>query len=336
MDHAVLDNPVPDIGVPALIPTPYKRFLPSLKTIVYKASAKIVKRVNEFADWMMNHIPPRTKAIVSNSIKKILNLFPKVKLLKTALKDFTKSYEVDIIYSDDPQKQLFATKNIVEDKLRLEVKKMNGLLAIITLKITFEKQRRFETITKQAFFNCKTFIILKQEDFDGMLEYVANQIINKIGDWLSEGSGWVISSVDAHYLNVVKYTPLNASFYIELPEELRNAKKGLISIKNQDNECFRWCHLAKVYSDKVKSNRERISHYKKYVDTLNYDGIEFPVSIKQIPKIEDQNNISINVIGYENKNRFPLYVSKKVTETTLDLLLIWEEEEKQHYVWIKD
>ena len=212
---------------------------------------------------------------------------------------------------------------------------MNRLKALITLKITFEKQRGSETITKQAFFNCKTFIILKHEDFDGMLEYVANQIINKIGDWLSEGSGWVISSVDAHYFNVVKYTPLKASSYIELPKELRNSKKGLINIKNENNKCFRWCHLAKVYSDKVKSNRERISHYKKYVDTLNYDEIEFSFSIKQISKIEDQNNISINVIGYENKNRFPLYVSKKVTETTLDLLLIWKEE-KQHYVWIKD
>ena len=91
-----------------------------------------------------------------------------------------------------------------------------------------------------------------------MLEYATNQIINKIGDWLSEGLEWVISSVDAHYLNVVKYTPLNASSYIQLPKELRNAKKGLINIKNIDNECFRWCHLAKVYSDKVKSNSERI------------------------------------------------------------------------------
>ena len=91
---------------------------------------------------------------------------------------------------------------------------MNVLKAIITLKITFEKQRGSEIITKQAFFNCKTFIILKHEDFDGMLEYAANQIIDKIGDWLSEGSGWVISSVDAHYLNVVKYTSLNASSYI--------------------------------------------------------------------------------------------------------------------------
>ena len=108
----------------------------------------------------------------------------------------------------------------------------------------------------------------------------------------------MISSVDAHYLNVVKYTPLDASSCIQLPKELINTKKGLINIKKIDNECFRWCHLAKVYSDKVKSNRERISHYKKYVDTLNYDRIEFPVSIKQISKIEDKNNISINVFGY--------------------------------------
>ena len=145
----------------------------------------------------------------------------------------------------------------------LEVKKMKGLKAIITLKITFEKQIESETITKQAFFNCKTFIVLKQEDFDSMLKYAVNQIINKIGDWLRKGWGCVISSVDAHYLNIVKYAPLNASSYIQLPEELRNAKKGLINIKNEGNECFRWCHLAKVYSDKVKSNRERISHYKK-------------------------------------------------------------------------
>ena len=83
---------------------------------------------------------------------------------------------------------------------------MNGLKAIITLKITFEKQRGSETITKQVFFKCKTFIILKHEYFDGMLKYAANQKINKIGDWLSEGSGWVISSVDAHHLNTLTAT----------------------------------------------------------------------------------------------------------------------------------
>ena len=93
----------------------------------------------------MNYVPPRTKPTVSNSIQKILNLFPKktikAKLLKAALKDFTKSYEINIVCYDDPQKQLITTKNIVEDKLRLEMSKMNGLKAIITLKITLKSKK---------------------------------------------------------------------------------------------------------------------------------------------------------------------------------------------------
>ena len=64
------------------------------------------------------------------------------------LKDFEKSYGVNIVHYDDPQKQLIATRNIVEDKLQLEVNKMKGLKAILSIKITFEKQRESETITK--------------------------------------------------------------------------------------------------------------------------------------------------------------------------------------------
>jgi len=40
-----------------------------------------------------------------------------------------------------------------------------------------------------------------------------------------------------------------------------------------------------------KNNQQRVSNYEKYVDTVNYDGIELPVSLKQVPKFEDQNNI---------------------------------------------
>ena len=256
----------------------------------------------------MAYVPPTNKASASAAFQKILNLFPKrvikVQLLKTALKNYTKSYDVDIV-DFSPLKQLNETEKVVQDKLRLDLVKMKGLKATVTLKITFEKQTEDKAVTKTAFFNSRAIVILNKDDVSETLQNASNQIINKIGNWLSEGSGWSIFSVDGHYVNLVQYTPLHGSTYIALPEELRNAKKGLINIKNKDNECFRWCHLAKVYSEKVKSNRERISHYKKYVDTLNYDGIEFPVSIKQIPKIEEQNNISINVIGYENKQRFP-------------------------------
>ena len=64
-----------------------------------------------------------------------------------------------------------------------------------------------------------------------------------IAQGVSKGSGWTIESVNNHYLNIVQYQPMKGSSYIKLPEELNNSKKGLINLQNNDNQCFRWCHI---------------------------------------------------------------------------------------------
>ena len=51
-------------------------------------------------------------------------------------------------------------------------------------------------------------------------------------------------------------------------------------------------------------------------------------------KIEVQNNICINVFGYENKLVFPIYVSNKEYRDSIDLLLLIRDN-KSHYVYIK-
>ena len=61
---------------------------------------------------------------------------------------------------------------------------------------------------------------------------------------------------------------------------------------------------------------------------LDYQGIEFPVSVKQYNKIETQNSININVFGYENKQTYPIYVSKEKFENVMNLLLISDDENK--------
>ena len=73
----------------------------------------------------------------------------------------------------------------------------------------------------------------------------------------------------------------------------------------------------------------------KLLQQLSYDGINFPVTVKQYSKIEKENNIRINVFGYENKQKFPIYVSKEQFDKTLNLLFITEGNNK-HYVLIKD
>ena len=159
-------------------------------------------------------------------------------------------------------------------------------------------------------------------------------VLNKIAQWISEGSGWTIQSVDSHYLNIVKYKPLKGSSYIQLPYELRNSSKGLINMKNEDNECFRWCHIRHLNPQEKYPQRIKKSD-KLYVKNLDYSGVEFPVNVKHYNKIEKQNSININIFGYEDKQPYPIYVSKEKYEDHMELLLVTKDENK-HYVLIKD
>ena len=119
-----------------------------------------------------------------------------------------------------------------------------------------------------------------------------------------------------------------------LHAELRSSKKGLIDIKNEDQKCFLWCHVRHI--NPLKLHPERITKkYKKLVNDLDYDGIEFPVQEKDFSKIEVQNNICVNVFGYENELVFPIYVSDQKFEDSMDLLLLINDD-KSHYVYIKD
>ena len=62
----------------------------------------------------------------------------------------------------------------------------------------------------------------------------------------------------------------------------------------------------------------------------------FPVAADAniINKFERNNNVSVNVFGYE-KDLYPLYISKHENDTRVDLLLI-SDGEKKHYCWIKN
>ena len=160
------------------------------------------------------------------------------------------------------------------------------------------------------------------------------EILNTIDKWVSEGSGWVIDRIDSHYINVSTYKPLHGSNYIELPTELRNPKKGLINIKNEDDECFRWCHFRHL-NPQEKNLQGIKKEEKKMITELNYEGIKFPVSQKHYKKAEKQNSIRINVFGYENGQPFPIHISKETFEDQINILLITKDENK-HYVLIKD
>ena len=52
-------------------------------------------------------------------------------------------------------------------------------------------------------------------------------------------------------------------------------------------------------------------------------------------KVEVQNNICVNVFGYENELIFPIYVSDQTFKDTIDFLLLINDDQS-HYVYIKN
>ena len=257
-----------------------------------------------------------------------------IKQVDNALKGYTKSYEIDINNNKDPLLQLQNTRLDVKHHINTLLNEMKGLKFVETLKVTFSKMTVDGIIYKTAYFSSKAQTIISDLEIAESLQLSKQQILNFVAVWISEASGWVINSVDAHYLNIVKYEPIKGSSYIQLPIELRNSAKGLINLKNDDAECFRWCHIR--YFNHQNKNPQRIKKTdKQYVNNLNYEGIEFPVTTKQYNKIEKQNDININVFGYEDKQPFPIYISKEKFENQMNLLLITKDKNK-HYVLIED
>lgn len=114
-----------------------------------------------------------------------------------------------------------------------------------------------------ANFLSKYKILLNETEVDNLLKVMEKEIIDRIDKWVGMGSGFIVSKIRAHTIRFYKFKALTGSSYIPLPEKLKN-KKGLINIKNiEDNECFRWCHLAHLYP--VDKNPQRIKKYKKNI-----------------------------------------------------------------------
>ena len=157
----------------------------------------------------------------------------------------------------------------------------------------------------------------------------------------AEGSGWVFMEVIKLILQIDKWDPLKASSYIDLPPELKN-KKALINMQNTDNKCFLWSVLRGL-NPKDKNAGRIDKDLKSKENTLNMEGIDYPVNIKgHIKRFEKQNpDISVSVLGYSKDEKiYPLRRSKHAMKNkrkyNIILLLIKDENNNSHYCLVKD
>ena len=193
------------------------------------------------------------------------------------------------------------------------------------------------TVKKFAFHSKGLKLVLEGTDESELYNEMAQEIeeeLQIIQD--AEGSGWVFLRVEKLVLHTTRWDPINAGSYIDLPPFLKN-KKAIINMKNQDEKCFMWSVLRALNpKDTIPDRIDK--DLKSKQDTLNMQGIRYPVNSRDIDRFESQNpNISITVLGYNKDERvYPLKVSKYTgCEHDIVLLLI-KDGKNSHYFLVKN
>jgi hypothetical protein len=151
----------------------------------------------------------------------------------------------------------------------------------------------------------------------------------------TEGSNWKLRRIPNIFIKIHKVKPARGASYIPTPPRLNNPKSGLMNIRNDDQECFKWC--MKYHQTQKKKHDDRISVLSKVDDKFNYDGVNFPADFEDIRHFERQNQVAIFVYYLaedgkvlKEKDGNPDFKNKMI------FLLRLEDGEKSHYVYIKD
>ena len=164
--------------------------------------------------------------------------FENLSIIETnqAFSGYETLYKVEIIVRKDPIVQLEASKLSIKNLFGNLLNETRGLKYQITVKVLLKKHKpNGEIEFALVYFNSATKTVINN---GFKLEDSSQEILYTIDAWINEGSGWIVESIEPQYINISNYGPLSGSSYLNLPIELRNPRKGLINIKNEDQKCF--------------------------------------------------------------------------------------------------
>ena len=251
---------------------------------------------------------------------------------KTAFSGYARSYIIEIVDKRDVAIQLKASETSIKELFKDLLIELKGFKYQITLAVLLSKMKNSgEVEYSRVYFNSSTKTVINNRF---KLDQTFQEIIHRLENWISHGSGWIVEEIYSQFLIVSSYLPLSGSTYIKSPVELNHPMKGLINVKNNDNKCFLWCHVRHLNLDCDKPNRTTKKD-REIAKELNYSSVNFQVSKKDHDRVSVLKKININVFSYENKVVYPVYLSNKCFNDVLALLLIFNDF-TNHYVYIKD
>ena len=283
-----------------------------------KSRPQVKGKLNKWYDWLINHVPKTIKDGASRAFKtfkdEVMGLYDRVTgstgnetiikepkpfkpiELEQAFRGAYRFYRVNGKPKMDVDTFFNRIRKEVIGLIKRELKTRTSARIQTTAWIRFvrddeEGQERVELAFKRLMMSVYRGSEMDQI-VDGMIANMKFQIENPaLLNSRSVFDEFLYLDVNFHQLNLTR-----GSSYLPLPDWLAR-KKAIVNPHNDDEECFKWSVIA---AEKVgMKDPQRVSNLRKFTDSYDWSGLEFPVSIKDIGKFENRNNISVNALAVE-------------------------------------
>ena len=317
----------------------FNRFTSGARRLVSNITDSVRRRVTDFGNWLTGYVgPDQTSQVLREVAEHVRENYPPQQPFEviesaSALRNFARVYTINGREGIDVLPFFQSVRETITRILR------NNRRTKVKLVLICYMER--PSILGQTIIEPSNFSSYIEVNLDGTDENeLYNTMIKRVMENMArlqqvKGSGWRFHSIIRLELHVVRYNPIRGEAWVALAKELAN-KNAIVNPKNKDNKCFLWCVLRAL--NPTDNHPERIDKkLKEKENTLNMEGIEYPVSLKDIDKFERQNpSISITVFEYDKKSVNALRNSKNTNREHNVILIFIKEEGVNHYCIVKD
>ena len=357
-DRAIIDEPFQDtteiiIPRPVVAPKPslFSRFKKTAINAVYRGFNRVLEVIDPYVPTPVKNTVIKVKRGVGRTIKSLKDIVftpaapvapqpapaprPIVfELTKHAVKNVAKQYSYE---AAGGQQDVSSFLEMVREAALKVLRENKNKKVWFALKCEMSRLIILtgDELIEVATFSSKSKIVLEATDLGELYDIAKERILENMVNFNTNGSNWKVSNILRMDINMINYSPLSASSWIELDAYILK-KNAVINMKNNDDECFKWCVTRAL---NMKNNHpERID--KELIEKskeLNWDGIEFPFKLNQIAKFEKNNpDISIAVFCFKDEKFSPMNQLKNYgRKHHIDLLYI-SNKVTSHYCLIKN
>ena len=160
---------------------------------------------------------------------------------------------------------------------------------------------------------------------DEVIKELFNSLKNRYQNNLEsmKGTEFVFDYVHLLYYKCHKINPNRSGSYIDSPNCIKNKKGTINPINKKDNKCFQYAVTVALIYEEIKKNPQRIAKIKPFINTYNWEGINYPSEKDDWKKFEKSNVTSALIVLYaKNEKMYPVYVSNHNSNCEKQVVLL--------------